>query len=64
MFRVICFFTDLEDDGYPYAEGCVFPREGVSVSAKRLAELSGSGNLQGRPLIVAVKDVKRSGKKG
>ena len=53
MYRVIKAFTDLHDNDYPYAVGDIFPRSGVSVSAGRCAELAGSNNKQGQPLIVA-----------
>lgn len=55
-YKVIKFFTDLQDDGHPYNVGDTFPRVGVSVSKERLDELAGSGNRQGVPLIEAVED--------
>lgn len=51
MYKVIKFFTDLQDNSHPYNVGDSFPRKGVTVTEARLAELSGSGNLQGVPLI-------------
>ena len=51
MYRVIKFFTDLHDDEHPYNVGDSFPREGVTVTGARLAELAGSSNRQGTPLI-------------
>lgn len=56
MYKVIKFFTDLQDSNYAYKVGDVFPREGMTVSDKRLKELSGSKNKQGVPLIEKVKD--------
>lgn len=56
MYKVIKFFTDLQDNNYPYTEGDTFPRVGLSVSESRLAELSGSDNLQGVPLIQIVEE--------
>lgn len=53
-YRVIRFFTDLKDNDQPYNVGDIFPREGLDVSAERLAELSGRQNAQGAPLIEAV----------
>lgn len=53
QYEVIHFFTDLQDDEYPYSVGDPFPRAGMAVSAERLAELSGSSNRQGKPLIRA-----------
>ena len=51
MYRVIKFFTDLQDNDHPYDVGEPFPREGMEVSEERLAELSGSDNKRGEPLI-------------
>lgn len=51
MYRVIKFFTDLHDGDYPYNPGDPFPRQGIEVTEERLAELSGSSNKQGTPLI-------------
>lgn len=53
-FRVIKFFTDLHDCNHPYNVGDFFPRSGVDVSEERLAELAGSENKQGMPLIQPV----------
>lgn len=53
-YEVIHFFTDLRDYDHPYNVGDEFPRQGVTVSEKRLAELSSDKNRQGRPLIKAV----------
>lgn len=51
MYKVIKFFTDLQDNGHAYHEGDKFPREGLEVSAKRLSELSSGNNKRGIPLI-------------
>lgn len=53
-YEVIDFFTDLRDYDHPYNVGDEFPRQGVTVSEERLAELSSDKNKQGRPLIKAV----------
>jgi hypothetical protein len=58
MYKVIKFFTDLQDNFHPYNVGEMFPREGLEVSAERLAELAGSDNKQGVPLIEAVEQKK------
>ena len=55
MYKVIQFFTDLQDNNHPYHAGDTFPREGVSVSEERLQELAGNNNLQKKPLIEKVK---------
>lgn len=54
MYKVIKFFTDLHDNEHPYNVGDIFPRAGVKVSEGRLAELAGSNNKQGTPLIILV----------
>ena len=54
MYRVIKYFTDLQDSEYAYNVGDVFPRQGVAVSGERIAELAGSENKQRTPLIEAV----------
>ena len=56
MYRVIKFFTDLHDNDHPYNVGDAFPRAGVVVTEGRLAELAGSNNKQGRPLIALVEE--------
>lgn len=70
MYKVIKHFTDLHDNDYPYNVGDIFPRSGVSVSEGRLAELAGSGNKQGvpliryvEPLVKGVDEVKKTTKK-
>ena len=54
MYKVIKFFTDLHDNDYPYSVGDTFPREGLKVSADRLAELASADNRRGRALIELV----------
>ena len=56
MYKVIKFFTDLQDNNHPYNVGDEFPRKGVAVTEARLAELAGKNNKQRTPLIQAVKD--------
>lgn len=63
MYKVIKFFTDLQDGDYPYNVGDTFPRVGVEVTEGRLAELAGSDNLQGVPLIQLVEEAKEAPKK-
>ena len=60
MYKVIKFFTDLEDNDHPYNVGDTFPRKGMSVMPSRLRELSGSDNRQGVPLIEEVAEPKKS----
>ena len=64
MYKVIKYFTDLQDNNYAYYVGDTFPRNGVNVDAGRVAELSSDKNLQGVPLIEEIAEKpKRSRKK-
>lgn len=58
MYKVIKLFTDLQDDGYVYNVGDKFPRDGAKVDEDRIAELAGSKNRQGSPLIAKVEEKK------
>ena len=55
QYRVIEFFTDLQDGDYPYHEGDFFPRDGITVTADRIKELSGTQNKRGIALIEEVR---------
>lgn len=55
QYRVIRFFTDLQDNGFAYNVGDTFPRDGKAVTADRIAELSTCANKQGVPLIEEVR---------
>lgn len=55
-YEVINFFTDLRDYDHPYNVGDEFPRQGVTVSEERIAELLSGRNKQRRPLIKAVEE--------
>ena len=64
MYKVIKYFTDLQDNNYAYYVGDTFPHNGVEVGAGRIAELSSDKNLQGVPLIEEVAEKpKRTRKK-
>ena len=56
MYKVIKFFTDLQDKERAYNIGDTYPRKGLKPTAERIAELSGKDNLQGTPLIAEVPD--------
>ena len=62
MYKVIKFFTDLQDGNRiydPADPSCnTYPREGLKPTDARIAELSGSENKQGEPLIKEVKEPK------
>lgn len=51
MYIVKAYFEDTLDEHHPYNVGDKYPREGLSVSKKRLAELSSENNIRGVPLI-------------
>ena len=64
MYKVIKYFTDLQDNNYAYYVGDTFPRNGVEVGSERIAELSSDKNLQGVPLIEEIAEKpKRTRKK-
>lgn len=64
MYKVIKYFTDLQDNNYAYYVGDTFPHIGFEVGAERIAELSSDKNLQGVPLIEeVVEKPKRTRKK-
>lgn len=56
MYRAAIEFADLRDAKHLYHAGDKFPREGLTVSNERIAELSGTANKMRRPLIVEVKE--------
>ncbi len=55
-YRAAVRFADLQDGRYMYNAGDTFPRDGLTVTEARLAELAGSDNRAGYPLIMAVPD--------
>ena len=64
MYKVIKYFTDLQDNNYAYSVGDTFPHNGVEAGAERIAELASDKNLQGVPLIEeVVEKPKRTRKK-
>jgi hypothetical protein len=54
MYKVIKYFTDLQDNRHAYHVGETFPRDGLEVSPERLVELSSDKNKRGIPLIELV----------
>ena len=56
MYRVIKFFTDMQDNNHAYNVGDEFPHDGMEVTEKRLLELSTSANRRGMPLIEQVNE--------
>lgn len=65
MYRVIKRFTDLKDNDHKYQVGDAYPRKGSETTEERIAELSGTSNKRGVPLIEEVqKDQKERKRKG
>lgn len=63
-YKVIEYFEDLQDNGRPYNVGDVFPVDGNTVTAERLAELASTQNRRRVPLIEEIADKpKRTRKK-
>jgi hypothetical protein len=58
MYKVIKAFTDLQDKRYAYSVGDTYPREGITVSERRLEELSSDKNKRHKPLIEKVEEEK------
>ena len=60
MYKVVKHFADLQDNNRPYNVGDIFPHvdASYSVSEDRFAELAGSANKQGVPLIQLVEEEK------
>jgi hypothetical protein len=57
-YRVIKFFTDMQDGNHEYKVGDTYPREGVKVSPARIHELSTDENRQNEPLIQEAEELK------
>ena len=63
-YKVIEYFEDLQDNGRPFNVGDVFPADGNTVSAERIAELASTQNRRRIPLIEEVAEKpKRTRKK-
>ena len=52
--RALIRFCDRQDDMFMYEAGDTYPRPGLDVTPERIAELAGSDNRMGYPLIEAV----------
>lgn len=55
-YKVIEYFEDLQDNGRPYNVGDVFPVDGNTVTAERIAELASTQNRRHIPLIEEIKE--------
>ena len=56
MYTVIHDFCDMTDKKHVYRVGDKFPRNGVTVTKERIAELASSKNKIGKPLIEVIKE--------
>ena len=56
MYRVIKYFTDLQDNNREYNAGDIYPHNNRKVSASRIKELSTNKNKRGIPLIEKVEE--------
>ena len=56
MYRVIKYFTDLQDKNHEYNVGDIYPHNNRKVSASRTKELSTNKNKRGIPLIEKVEE--------
>ena len=59
MYKVLTYFEDLQDNRHPYNEGDIFPRDGLTVTEERLAELSSENNRRKIQLIEFVEEGKQ-----
>ena len=56
MYRVIKYFTDLQDNNHEYNVGDIYHHNKKKVSASRIKELSTDKNRRGIPLIEKVEE--------
>ena len=63
MFRVIKYFTDMQDNNFAYNIGDEYPRKGMNVLPSRIKELASNKNRQGCPLIEEIPEVEEAPKK-
>lgn len=63
MYKVIKYFTDLQDNNHSYKVGDEYPRKGMSVLPSRIKELAGKKNRQGCPLIEEIPEAEEKPKK-
>lgn len=63
MYKVVKFFTDLQDNNHPYEVGDEYPRNGATVLPSRLKELASEDNRQGQPLIEEIPEIEETSKR-
>lgn len=63
MYRVIKYFTDLQDNNFAYDVNDEYPRKGLSVLPSRIKELASDKNRRGCPLIEEIPDIEEKPEK-
>lgn len=63
MYKVIKYFTDMQDNNFAYNIGDEYPRKGMSVLPSRIRELATDKNRQGVPLIEEIPDIEEAPEK-
>lgn len=56
MFKVLAYFTDMQDGNFAYEKGSIYPRDGYEPTKARIAELSSDKNARNEVLIKALKE--------
>ena len=59
MYKVVKYFTDLQDNNFAYEVGDEYPRKGFSVMPSRIEELATGKNRRGEPLIEEIGEPKK-----
>ena len=54
MFKALSYFTDLQDNNYPYHAGDIYPRVGYEPTKERIKELFTDTNCRHVPVIVEI----------
>lgn len=62
-YKVIKYFTDLQDDNFVYEVGDDFPRKGLVVLPSRIKELASDKNRRHCPLIEEIPEISEKPKK-
>lgn len=52
-YRVIEYFTDLQDKNFAYNSGDIYPRKGYKPTEERIQALLSDNNVRKRPIIKA-----------
>ena len=55
-YKVIEYFTDLQDKDFAYNSGDIYPRKGYKPTEQRIEELTSDKNVRKHPIIKAVSE--------